>query len=274
MKNYNKIIIATFAIALAICSCKSKYYTVTILHTNDTHSQIECYTDSTGTNGGSLRRYQAICDIRKSEPNVFLLDAGDFVQGTPYFNLFGGDAEVELMNLMGYDAATLGNHEFDNGLDTLALMLGKARFPVVCANYRFSHPVLDTLVKPYVILNRNGLKIGVFGLTANLDGLTFAYTYSKLTYMDPVEVSKNMVKTLNDKGCDLIVCLSHLGYDPEPGRPMCDPILASQVNGIDLIVSGHTHIEVDTVVNNTHIIQTGVRGVKLGHVTIKKRKRK
>ena len=262
--------IAVFAVVLLV-TCKSSK-TITILHTNDTHSQIEPYITSKDTLGGVLRREQAIYEVRRqSKGPVFLFDAGDFSQGTPYFNLFGGDVEIEMMNIMGYDAATLGNHEFDNGLDSLAAKLKKAKFTVVCANYKFPGcPELETIVKDWIIIERQGVRIGVFGLSPNMDGLTFTSTVERMEYLDPVEVSKTMVSMLQEKRCDLIVCLSHLGYDPEPGRPMCDPILASQVSGIDLIISGHTHIEKDTVVNNTHIIQTGVKGVNLGKVVITK----
>ena len=268
------IAIAVFAVALFV-TCKSSK-TITILHTNDTHSQIEPYITSKDTLGGVLRREQAIYEVRKkSKGPVFLFDAGDFSQGTPYFNLFGGDVEIEMMNIMGYDAATLGNHEFDNGLDSLAAKLKKAKFPVVCANYKFPGcPELEKVIKDWIIIERQGVKIGVFGLSPNMDGLTFTSTVERMQYLDPVEVSKKMVSVLQQQHCDLIVCLSHLGYDPEPGRPMCDPILASQVYGIDLIVSGHTHIEKDTVVNGTHIIQTGVKGVNLGKVVITKDKLK
>ena len=268
------IAIAVFAVALFV-TCKSSK-TITILHTNDTHSQIEPYITSKDTLGGVLRREQAIYEVRRqSKGPVFLFDAGDFSQGTPYFNLFGGDVEIEMMNIMGYDAATLGNHEFDNGLDSLAAKLKKAKFPVVCANYKFPGcPELEKVIKEWIVIERQGVKIGIFGLSPNMDGLTFTSTVERMQYLDPVEVSKEMVSVLQQQHCDLIVCLSHLGYDPEPGRPMCDPILASQVHGIDLIVSGHTHIEKDTVVGRTHIIQTGVKGVKLGKVVITKTKQK
>ncbi len=265
------ITIAVIALAL-FAACKStKHYSVTILHTNDTHSQIEPYVSKTDTLGGILRRYKAICDTRQRDSIVLLLDAGDFMQGTPYFNLFGGDVEIEMMNLMCYDAATLGNHEFDNGLDSLAAKLKKAKFPIVCANYQFPGcPELEKVVKKYIIVERQGVKVGIFGLTTSLNGLTFTSTVQRTRYLDPVEVSKNMVKLLKQQHCDLIICLSHLGFRPEPGRPMCDPILANQVDGIDLIVSGHTHIEMDTLANRTHIVQTGWKGSKLGKVVITK----
>ena len=267
-------IIITLA-AILLTGCKSsKPYPITVLHTNDTHSQIDPFV-KTDTLGGVLRRYQAISDIRsKSKGTVLLLDAGDFWQGTPYFNLFGGEVEIELMNLMGYDAATLGNHEFDNGLDSLAAKLKKATFTIVCSNYRFPDcPELQNVIKEWLIIERKGLKIGIFGLTTSLDGLTFASTVERTRYLDPVEVAKKMVKELRNHRCDVIICLSHLGFRPEPGRPMCDPILASQVEGIDLIISGHTHIEVDTVINGTHIVQTGWKGQKLGQVVINKEKK-
>lgn len=267
------LLTAITAVAFVLfATCKSaKHYSVTILHTNDTHSQIEPYVSKTDTLGGVLRRYKAISDTRQRDNIVLLLDAGDFMQGTPYFNLFGGDVEIEMMNLMGYDAATLGNHEFDNGLDSLAAKLKKAKFPIVCANYQFPGcPELEKIVKQCIIVERKGVKIGIFGLTTSLSGLTFTTTVQRTRYLNPIEVSKSMVKLLKQQRCDLIICLSHLGFRPEPGRPMSDPILASQVDGIDLIVGGHTHIEMDTVVNRTHIVQTGWKGSKLGKVVITK----
>ncbi len=270
----NRILSLTISfIALALfATCKSsKTYTVTILHTNDTHSQIEPYISSNDTLGGVLRREQAIWEERlNSRGIVLLLDAGDFLQGTPYFNLFGGDVEIEMMNLMNYHVATLGNHEFDNGLDSLAAKLKKARFSVVCSNYEFDCPELMNIIDKFVIIKCEDLKIGIFGLTTSLDGLNFSSIVEKTTYLDPVETSKKMVIELKKRNCDLIICLSHLGYDPEPGRPMCDPIIAQQVNGIDLIISGHTHKVVDTVINNTHIVQTGEKGMNLGKVVITK----
>lgn len=258
------------AAAVVFVACKSTRKSIVVVHTNDTHSQIECYVGKGDTLGGTLRRYEALKQLRKENPDLVLLDAGDFSQGSPYFNLFGGRAEIELMNRLGYEVSTLGNHEFDRGVSDLAERLKLAKFQIVCANYRFLNADLAEQVKPYTILKRGDVKIGVFGLTCNLDGIIATTVMDSLQYLDPVEISQNTINLLKSEGCDFIICLSHLGYFPEPGRPMCDSILAKQITGLDLLVSGHSHIVVDTVINGIKIVQTGEKGVRLGEVKLEK----
>lgn len=240
--------------------------TLVIMHTNDTHSQIEPYSYKSDTNvGGFLRREAAIREIREQSPNTLLLDAGDFSQGTPYFNFFHGYVEVRLMNAMGYDAATLGNHEFDNGSRALAKRLKTAKFPVVCANYRFSDKKLANVVKPCTTVERGGRKIGIFGLGVNLDGYVAPQISREITYLDPLECARNMVAGLKAQGCDFIICLSHLGVDTTVSKDN-DCALAQHVPGIDIIIGGHTHRELPQplVINNTRICQMTNKGKCFG----------
>lgn len=241
-----------------------------IMHTNDTHSQIEPYSYKSDVNvGGFLRREAAIREVREENPNTLLLDAGDFSQGTPYFNFFKGYVEVRLMNAMGYDAATLGNHEFDNGSAALAARLKTANFPVVCANYQFANKKLAKVIKPYVIIERAGMKIGIFGLGAKLDSYVMPQYAREVTFLDPVETAQKMVAELQQKQCDLIICLSHLGVDTT--EKYNDLTVVRQVPGIDLVVGGHSHDEINPpiVIGNTRICQMTNRGKCFGVMTIK-----
>ena len=253
---------------LLICPLQSQ--PLVIMHTNDTHSQIDPYSYKKDINvGGFLRREAAIREVRAENPNTLLLDAGDFSQGTPYFNFFKGYVEVRLMNAMGYDAATLGNHEFDNGCAALAARLKTADFPVVCANYRFSNKKLAKVVKPYVIIDRGGMKIGIFGLGVNLKGYIAPQIAREITYLDPVETARKMVAELKSQNCDLIVCLSHLGLDTNVDN---DYLIALQVPEIDVIIGGHSHQELNepVVIGNTRICQMTNRGKCFGVLTVER----
>ncbi len=247
-------------------------YEVTILHTNDTHSQVESFNDKKwGNVGGVLRRNELILREKEIDPNLLLLDAGDYFQGTPYFNLFGGEVEIELMNRLNYDVVTLGNHEFDNGVRALWEKLKKANFDIVCANYRFKFKPIRSLVKPYVILERNGAKIGVFGLSPDLQGLSSPEVINGIKFLDPVETAQKMVDILKENNCDLIICLSHLGYSTDkPTQEVSDMILAESVNGIDLIVGGHTHTYLPEmqIINDTRIVQAKNKGTFVGKIVI------
>ena len=239
-----------------------------IMHTNDTHSQIDPYSYKGDVNvGGFLRRDAAIREVRAENPCTLLLDAGDFSQGTPYFNFFKGYMEVRLMNAMGYDAATLGNHEFDNGCAALAARLKTADFPVVCANYQFANKKLAKVIKPYVVIERGGRRIGIFGLGVNLDGYVAPQIAREVTYLDPVETARKMVAELKARNCDLIVCLSHVGVNTSRDN---DYDIARQVPEIDVIVGGHSHEELNPpkVVGNTRICQMTNRGKCFGVLTI------
>jgi 5'-nucleotidase len=249
---------------------------LTILHTNDQHSRIDPFPNDGrkyGGMGGMAKRKTLIDQIRKQEPNVLLLDSGDIWQGTPYFNFFGGELEYKLMSQMKYDAATLGNHDFDNGLEGLEKMLPHAGFPFVSANYDFSKTILKNRFEPYKIFEKQGLRIGVFGVGIELEGLVSNNNFGETVYADPVSVAKEMVQELRDKQkCNLIICLSHLGYKYD-GDKIDDIKLANQVEGIDLILGGHTHtfLEKPTVIrlesgHETLINQVGWSGIYLGRI--------
>ncbi|KEO74803.1 bifunctional metallophosphatase/5'-nucleotidase [Anditalea andensis] len=248
---------------------------ITILHTNDMHSRIEPFPDDGGTfanMGGMARRATLISEIRAKEPNVLLLDAGDIFQGTPYFNFYGGELEFKLMSKMKYDAATLGNHDFDNGMDGLLGQLPNASFNFISSNYDFSDTLLHNQFSAYKIFNKGGIKIGVFGLGIELEGLVAKENYGNTKYLDPIAVSREMVQQLKNKKCDLIICLSHLGYSYQ-SQKIDDRKLAAQVNGIDLIIGGHTHTFLDhpeEIINKdghkTLINQVGWSGLKLGKI--------
>ncbi|HMK06659.1 MAG TPA: metallophosphatase, partial [Flavobacterium sp.] len=225
--------------------------------------------------GGVARRAALIESIRAENPNVLLLDAGDIFQGTPYFNYYGGELEFKLMSMMKYDLATLGNHDFDNGIEGFYKQLPNASFDFVSANYDFSNTVLGGIVKPYKIFNKAGIKIGVFGLGVELAGLVDKKNYKETVYHDPVAVSQDMARILkHDEKCDLVICLSHIGYKykDEPEK-ICDVKLASLTKDIDLIIGGHTHTFLDkpTVLKNVDgkdvlVNQTGCYGINLGRI--------
>lgn len=251
---------------------------ITILHTNDVHSHIEAFpaTDSRNANmGGAARRATLIRSIRQENSNTLLFDAGDMFQGTPYFNYYGGELEFKLMSIMGYDAATIGNHDFDGGIDGLQKQLPHAKFDLLSANYDFSNTVMDTHVKPYKIFIKNGIKIGVFGLGIELEGLVDKRMYKETKYTDPVSIAQDTSRILNEEEhCDLVICLSHLGYNyrKNPDR-ISDLKLASLTQGIDLIIGGHTHtfLKKPTVTKNILgenmlINQVGWAGINLGRI--------
>ena len=249
---------------------------ITILHTNDVHSRIEPFPMDGSTlqgRGGVARRSTLIQQIRAEEPHVLLFDAGDFFQGTPYFNLFDGQLELELMSKLGYDAATFGNHEFDNGLQGLLKHFDKANFPFVSSNYDFTGTVLEGKINEYLIFQRGGVKIGVFAVGVDLEGLVDPNSYKGVTITDPIAVAEQYTRFLkNDLQCDLIICLSHLGYSYE-NEKVSDLKLAAHSRHIDLIIGGHTHtfLERPTEVRNldghiTLVNQTGRSGVYLGRL--------
>ena len=257
---------------LAFCANTWAQDPIVILHTNDTHSQIEALKNADGSTSGGIWDRAAIIDqIRKENKNVLLVDAGDFCQGTPYFNYFKGATEVNFMNLLGYRAATLGNHEFDNGSGMLAKALKKAKFPIVCANYIFLNKKLNKIVKKYVILKIGDKKIGIFGLLTDIKSLTQPKNYKELKYLNAIDVADCMVKELREiEKCDYVICLSHLGLDSGSEENPDDMMLAGQVKGIDVIVGGHTHtvLKEPKIVNGTYILQTGKKGLRIGQLTI------
>ncbi|HAR38803.1 MAG: metallophosphatase [Bacteroidetes bacterium GWD2_45_23] len=243
-----------------------------ILHTNDTHSRIEPLPQTDRTNpdkGGVVRRASYIDQVRAENKQVLLFDAGDFLQGTPYFNLFKGEVEVKAMNLMHYDAATLGNHEFDYGLEVLQKVIRLAHFPIVSSNYDFSETPLSGMVRPYLILKKGKLRIGVIGINIQPNGLIATDNYKGMKYLDPEETANKMAEQLRRKQkCDLVVCLSHLGYG-------ADLRLAESSRNIDLIIGGHSHTYLQEPVERMNrdnkpvlIYQTSGRGATVGRMDI------
>jgi len=249
---------------------------LTILHTNDVHSRIDPFpaNDPKYPNmGGVARRSALIKKIRSQEKNVLLLDAGDIFQGTPYFNLYGGELEFKLMSEMGYDASTLGNHDFDNGIDGLVKQMPHMNFPFLNANYSFTDTLLDKKVMEYKIFHRGNLKIGVFGIGIELRGLVDPKLTGNILYSDPL-VNANRISTLlkNEEKCDLVICLSHLGYKYND-KKISDSILAKESSNIDLIIGGHTHTFLDEptrIINSNGkevlVAQVGWAGIKLGRI--------
>lgn len=231
----NALLCCIYAALVIACTPQDH---LTILHTNDTHSQIE---PKSNDQGGYARRMGLIEKERKADKNLLLLDAGDFCQGTPYFNIYKGRVEIDAMNRMGYDAAALGNHEFDNGLDTLAAILQLADFPFVCANYDFTGTVLENIVKPFTIIRKGELKIGVFGLGCDPKGLISDKNFLPVQFMDPYPIAQAMADTLRAQNCDVVVCLSHMGTFGKAPEDVCDTTLAAHTRGIDVIIGGHTH---------------------------------
>lgn len=251
---------------------------LTILHTNDQHSRIEPFDASYTKNpnqGGFARRANLIQQIRNQESNVLLLDSGDIFQGTPYFNFFGGELEFKLMSMMKYDASTMGNHDFDNGLEGFLKVLPNAKFPFICSNYDFKNTILDGKTSPYKIFNKNGIRVGIFGVGIQLDGLVGKKQYAETVYSNPIDVAQHYSNFLKkDQKCDLVICLSHIGYDyhDEPNK-ISDKILAANTENIDIILGGHTHTflpEPQTFTNrqgkNVLVNQVGWAGLLLGRI--------
>lgn len=269
MKYYKLYLIFLFA----CCSCitlSAQQKKLMILQTSDTHSQIEPI-DQAGDKdfnmGGTVRRATLIDFMRKAHPRLLLFDCGDFCQGTPYYNMYKGNVEVDMMNLMKYDAATIGNHEFDFGLDNLARLFKRAKFPIVCSNYDCKGSVLEKIVKPYTVIVRDGVRIGVFGLSPKLAGLVQSKNYRTLVYEDPLTVANKIVPLLRYKEhCDVVICLSHLGiYE--------DKALIPQTTGIDLVLGGHTHTFMkypaslkDKDGKTVLLLHSGKRGAKVGEI--------
>ena len=256
---------------------------ITILHTNDTHSQI----DPLPTNepqypdkGGVARRATLVKRVRKQNPNTLLIDAGDVFQGTPYFNFYKGEVEYKSMSLIGYDVVTLGNHDFDNGVNALAAAMKFANFDFVSSNYDVRGTLLESRVKPYVVRVIGGVRVGLFGLGVSPDNLITPNNFKGVKYNDPVQAAREAVGTLRGKErCTIVVGMSHLGYYPSPrAGEIGDTQVAEQVAGIDFIASGHTHTFMKEPVvtrtpsgGNTIIFQVGRSGIYVGRVDMKVR---
>ncbi len=259
-----------------LIEANSKLIKLTILHTNDVHSHVDPFPENHPKfpgMGGVARRSAIIKKIRKEQKNVLLFDAGDMFQGTPYYNMFGGELELKLMSKMGYDAATIGNHDFDNGIDSLSQQLINAQFPLINSNYDFEGTSMHGKSHPYKIFKKEGLRIGVFGLGIKLVGLVDKRNYGSTQYLDPVNSALNISSYLKEqKKCHLVVCLSHLGYEYKEDK-ISDTRLAASSKHIDLIIGGHTHTFLDEPVKiknkngqNVLVTQAGWAGLRLGRI--------
>lgn len=257
---------------LLLCCCVQRNGQILILHTNDTHSHIDAEADG---GGGVLNRACLIEQMRDSAgaENTLLFDCGDFSQGSLYYHTYKGELEIELMNAMGYDAGTIGNHEFDMGLENMARIMSNAQFPIVCANYDFTGTPCEGIVKPFVVIERGGYKIGVFGLSPNPEGLVSKENYKGVGYENPVKAAQRCVEALRADGCDLVVCLSHLGW--KIPNEYNDERLAAETSGIDIILGGHSHDHFVKPLRYTNsdggevlIQQAGKYGRFLGKITV------
>lgn len=270
---------AAAALGLGTVSAFAKRDSVvqlTILHTNDVHSRIDPFPMDGSRNqglGGVARRAALVKKIRAEQPNVLLLDAGDVFQGTPYFNLYGGELEFTIMSQMGYDASTMGNHDFDNSIAGFVKQLPHANFPFLVSNYDFTNTELKGKTRPYKIFKKQGLKIGVFGVCIELEGLVNKKNYLETVYLDPIAKANEMASLLkNEQRCDFVICLSHLGYKYRENK-VSDQVLAKSTRNIDLIIGGHTHTfmkEPENILNLdgkvTTINQVGFAGINLGRL--------
>lgn len=250
---------------------------ITILHTNDTHSRIDPFPSSDpkfGGMGGVAKRMKLINKIRSEEKNVILLDSGDIFQGTPYFNYYGGELEIKLMSAMKYDAATMGNHDFDAGIDGFAKQLPHATFPFLCSNYDFNNTILAGKTQSYKIIQKENIRIGIFGLGIELQGLVDEKCYGKTIYKNPLDTANLMAKNLKEnEKCNIVICLSHLGYRYDGSKKVSDAVLAEQSDNIDLILGRHTHTFLDEPVafknlsgRKVLVAQTGFGGIRLGRI--------
>lgn len=252
-----KVFLQKFAVGSLVLGCLPQFRAssllhtadtkhICILHTNDQHSRIDPFdsNDSRNANkGGMARRAKLINDLRQQNQNILLLDAGDVFQGTAYFNFYGGELEFKLMSLMKYDACTMGNHDFDNGLEGFKKQLPHAKFPFLCSNYDFKNTILEGLTQDYKIFNKDGVRIGVFGVGIEFEGLVSKSAYKETKCLNAIEIAQHYADFLRkEKKCDLVICLSHLGFDyKENPKKISDINLAKQTSNIDLILGGHTH---------------------------------
>ncbi len=272
-----RICLSIFVCVFTVVAVAQKKQLV-ILHTNDTHSCImplnpNLADTALAGRGGFLRRMVLIEDERAKTPGLLLIDSGDFSQGSPYYNFYKGEVEVELMNRMGYDVATIGNHEFDFGLENMARIFRMAKFPIVCANYDFTGTSVEGLVKPYTIIKRNGLNIGLFGLSPQPRGLVDTTKFVGVKYLDPVETAERMAALLKTKKkCDVVICVSHLGWENEE---LTDQMLVPATRDIDIVLGGHSHTYMKTLqyVKNVDgkdvpVDQNGKHGIWIGRIVL------
>lgn len=254
-----------------------------ILHTNDTHSCVMPLKTTLADTlqagrGGFLRRLAMLDQERRKNPDLLLFDSGDFSQGSSYYSMFKGDVEVGLMNMMRCDAATIGNHEFDFGMENMARLFRMADFPIVCANYDFTGTCVEGLVKPYVVIRRNGVKIGVFGLSPKMKGLVSDKNCVGVKYLDPVKAAQKTADLLKNKEkCDLVVCISHLGWNIGGDD---DVLMMKNTRNIDIVLGGHSHsyFKQEKWVKNLDGVsvpndQNGKSGIFVGRLEVEMKKK-
>ena len=276
MKRLHLIIFMALLSVLTVGAKKHKQ--LVVLHTNDTHStvmplNVNLENKDLAGRGGFVRRVNMIKEERQQNPDLLLFDSGDFSQGSGYYTLFKGEVEVGLMNEMGYDAATIGNHEFDFGMDNMAKLFRMANFPIVCSNYDCKGTVLEDLIKPYITLRRGDLKIGIFALAPKLKGLVFDGNCAGITYLDPAETAQKYIDILRkQEKCDLVICLSHLGWAVSE---FPDEKFLSLTEGCDLVLGGHTHTYMPTLEyapdkngKQIPVDQNGKHGVFVGKLVL------
>ena len=273
-----KTIIVILALIAAIGIDAKTPRKLTILHTNDTHSCILPLNKNLADTmlagrGGFLRRIAMLNEERQKDPDLLLFDSGDFSQGSSYYTMFKGDVEAGLMNLMHYDAGTIGNHEFDFGLENMTRIFRQLNFPIVCSNYDFGDTELKDIVKPWIVLRKKGVKIGVFALCPPLEGLVVKANYGPLTYHDPSEVAQQMVDILKkEQKCDIVICISHLGWATSEYP---DNRVIQNTAGIDLVLGGHSHTYLqqleyvnDKTGHPVPVDQNGKHGVFIGKLEL------
>lgn len=268
-----RLLVSLF-LSLVLVACKgNREVEIVIVHTNDTHSQIDPVIIDNQPFGGVVERASILEMMRQKEPELLYIDAGDMIQGSPYFNIWNGEIEIKAMNLQGVMMSTFGNHEFDNGIDGLARMLGMADFPIISCNYIVKDTQLEKFVKPSIIVERKGVKIGFTGVTANPEGLIFARNWEGIRFIDPSEAANAEARKLREAGCDLVVLISHAGYYDDT---IGDRYIAANSTDIDLIIGGHSHTNLETgeVVNNLDgkpviITQTGGKNKAMGLVNVR-----
>lgn len=274
-------IFSVFLVLLFVCTGSAQdRKQLVILHTNDTHSTIvpvkaTIQDTVVAGRGGVVRRANFVDMERRNNPDLLLFDSGDFSQGSPFYTMFKGDVEVGAMNAMGYDATTLGNHEFDNGMENLARLIKMAKFPMVCCNYDFTGSVLEGLVKPWVVIEKGGVKIGVFGLSPKLNGIVMEDAISGMKYLDPIKATQETADYLkNIEKCDLVICLSHTGWDLAP-RDIDDNHVFAATRNVDIVLGGHSHTFMEKLEYVTNldgekvpVDQNGNTGAYIGKLTV------
>ena len=284
MNNMKRIsLIIALMLTVSITSMAKGGQQLVILHTNDTHSCIyplsEALADTLlAGRGGFIRRIAMLKEERKAHPDLLYFDSGDFSQGSAYYTLYQGDVEIGLMNKMGIDASTIGNHEFDFGMENMARIFRMANFPIVCSNYDFTGTVVEGLVKPYIVLKRNGIKIGVFALCPKMDGLVDLKKCEGVKYIDPAKVANEMGDLLKNKlKCDLVICISHLGWEMK-GED--DRYMIEGSRNVDLVLGGHSHTYLPTLeyVNNLDgkpipVDQNGKHAIYVGKLVLDMKKK-